>query len=61
MANEPQYHQFQRSTLVRTADPDGDLPGPQRPRTVDMLKCHAGDQVRMVRLIPEENCHESVD
>ncbi|PLC80274.1 arginine N-succinyltransferase, partial [Klebsiella pneumoniae] len=21
---------------------------------LDMLKCHAGDQVRMVRLIPEE-------
>ncbi|PLM16874.1 arginine N-succinyltransferase, partial [Klebsiella quasipneumoniae] len=50
VANE-QYHQF-RALLVH-ADPDGDTLTLSA-RELDMLKCHAGDQVRMVRLIPEE-------
>ena len=50
MANE-QYHQF-RALLVH-ADPYGDTLTLSA-RELDMLKCHAGDQVRMVRLIPEE-------
>lgn len=50
VANE-QYHEF-RALLVH-ADPDGDTLTLSA-RELDMLKCHAGDQVRMVRLIPEE-------
>jgi arginine N-succinyltransferase len=30
-------------------------------RELDALKCHAGDQIRLVRLCPEEKNHEFMD
>jgi arginine N-succinyltransferase len=50
VANE-QYLQF-RALLVH-ADPDTERLVLSA-RELDALKCHAGDQVRLVRLIPEE-------
>jgi arginine N-succinyltransferase len=57
VANE-QYLQF-RALLVH-ADPDTDRLLLSA-RELDALKCHVGDQVRLVRLIPEEKNHEFMD
>lgn len=57
VANE-QYLQF-RALLVH-ADPHTDRLLLSA-RELDALKCHVGDRVRLVGLIPEEKNHEFMD
>jgi arginine N-succinyltransferase len=57
VANE-QYQQF-RAMLVH-ADPESDRLVLSA-RELDALKCHPGDQIRLVRLCPEEKNHEFMD
>ncbi len=51
LVTNEQYQQF-RAILVH-ADPDSETLLLSA-RELDTLKCHPGDRVRMVRLIPEE-------